>query len=186
MHFSTQIRRAYVRSFWLTASLLAAIGSAGALVPRVGLPWIAAGIVVSIAIAALGFYAPLIAKGPCKLWMRSVDLYCRVTRLAVKAICFFVVFVLVGRTKSSLLLARPVGGGSVWHKRDTLTASTYPYESENITEKVGPLTWRSAYMSWCHASGNRWAVLLLPYLLLLDLLEPEQERALPANIYTLF
>jgi hypothetical protein len=186
MLLPTTPRRVYLQSFWLIVCLTVALCLAGALAFHVDALWVGGGLVLVGLVGVVGFQVPAIAAGPYKLWAGTVDLYCRGARLAVKVACFFIVFVLVGRTKSGLRFDRPHAGSSVWQRRDTLSANTYRQESESEDASAGSTTWLSSYAAWCRASGNRWALLLLPYLFLLNLLEPEQDRTLPANIYTLF
>lgn len=47
--------------------------------------------------------------------------------------------------------------------------------------------WTRDYVEWARNGDNRWALLLLPFLLMLSLFsEDEEEVTAPSNIYTLF
>ncbi|HXF93351.1 MAG TPA: hypothetical protein VNK46_11395 [Nitrospiraceae bacterium] len=179
-------RRAWLQSFWIVMCSMIGLLAGGCLAARLGTPWIATGVLAGVLLSYLGFLVPTVARGPYRLWFRVTDLYFRIVRLAVKAACFFLIFVIVGRRKSSLLFDRPTEMASIWGPRNTLPDANYPHEYEGETGGAKPRAWVSVYLSWARSTGNGWAIGLLPFLLLLSLLEPEQERVFPAGIYTLF
>lgn len=179
-------RRAWLQSFWIVACSMSGFLVGGLLAARLGSIWIAAGVLAGGLLSYIGFLFPAVTLGPYRLWFRISDLYFRVVRLAVKAVCFFVIFVIVGRRKSSLLFDRPTEMASIWLPRNTLPDANYPHEYEGEIGPARPRSWVSVYAAWARSSGNGWAISLLPFLLLLALLEPEQERVFPAGIYTLF
>lgn len=179
-------RRAWLQSFWIVTCSTSGFFVGGLLAVQLGSMWLAAGLLAGGLLSYIGFLFPAVTLGPYRLWFRILDLYCRVVRLAVKVVCFFVIFVIVGRRKSSLCVDRPTDKASIWLPRTTLPSANYPHEYEG---EIGPArlrSWVSVYAAWARSSGNGWAITLLPFLLLLSLLEPEQERAFPAGIYTLF
>jgi len=48
-------------------------------------------------------------------------------------------------------------------------------------------SWTRNYVEWARNDDNRWALLLLPFLLMLSLFSQDEEEATPpSNIYTLF
>ncbi len=179
-------RRAWLQSFWIVMCSMIGLLAGGCLAVRLGIPWIAAGVLAGALLSAIGFLVPTVARGPYRLWFRVTDFYFRMVRLAVKTVCYFVVFVVVGRRKSSLLCDRPTAMASIWVPRHTLPVTNYPHEYEGETREVKQRPWVSVYLSWARSTGHGWAISLLPFLLLLSVLEPEQERAFPAGIYTLF
>ena len=54
---------------------------------------------------------------------------------------------------------------------------------DQVTTKI----WTRHYFEWSRHDHNRWALLLLPFLLMLSLFSKDEENsAAPSNIYTLF
>jgi hypothetical protein len=179
-------RRAWLQSFWIVMCLAGGFLLGGILAGRLGLAWFWLGAAAGCGLIPIGVIRPAVAKAPYRLWFRIADLYSRVVRLAVKAVMFFVIFVIVGGRRSSLRLDRPTEMPSMWLPRTTLSSENYPHEHESGGGSSAPRSWTAVYGSWARSSGNGWAIALLPFLLLLSVLEPEQERTVPAGIYTLF
>jgi hypothetical protein len=92
-------------------------------------------------------------------------------------VCYFIVFVAVGRAGSRLELLR---GG--WASRPEVSAS--PTGRAFATPHA--LGWVRRYTAWALQSGNAWSLALLPFLLLIRLLSDQEEPAFASNIYTLF
>ncbi len=179
-------RRAWLQSFWIVVCSMSGLLIGALLAFHWGPAGIVAGVLVGALLGYTGLLAPTVARGPYRLWYRLTELYCRVVRLAVKAVCYFVIVLVVGRRNSSMLFERPTAMASMWIPRNPLPAANYPYEYESETGGAKPRSWVPVYRAWARSSGNRWALSLLPFLMLLSWLEPEQDRVFPAGIYTLF
>ncbi len=179
-------RRAWLQGFWIVMCVMNGLLIGVLLALQWGAMWMTMGVLAGALLSSIGFLVPTVIRGPYRLWFRVTDFYFRIVRLAVKAVCYFVVFVVVGCTKSSLLFERPTAMATIWVPRCTLPVTNYPHEYEGETGGAKPRPWVSVYLSWARSSGNGWAIVLLPFLLLLSVLEPEQERFFPAGIYTLF
>jgi hypothetical protein len=102
-------------------------------------------------------------------------------------ICFYMIFVTVGRTGGSLRLARPDATQSLWLPRGTLTPRAYVSQHSAATEASPEKGWIWAFLSWALRSDTVWALSLLPFFILLSALQIDQKKSnFPANIYTLF
>lgn len=144
------------------------------------------GLLIGLASSVIVLWQPQIAKVPYRLWSRVADFYVRVARLAVKVICFFLVFVTVRRGGSSLTVSRAAFTQSMWLERGTVSRTNYAHEYEGTSQESSASTWTTTFVSWAKESGNFWAITLLPFLMLLSALEADEECAFPPNIYTLF
>jgi hypothetical protein len=123
---------------------------------------------------------------PYRVWNRLARDFAHYASLLLMGICFYIIFVAVGRAGSSLRLARPTATQSLWVPRKTLAPTTYGNQHAIATEgslKKGQI---ASLFSWALHSGNLWTCCLLPFLILLSLFETEQENSVPAGIYTLF
>lgn len=178
-------RRAYLRSFWISLCLV--LGTAGALLAGLWSASIATTVVFvngMLTVMLFGYWYPQIAKRPYTAMYHCFEYYGRLLRFCLKLVCFFLVFAAVGWAGSKL----PVGlrsTGSMWLPRSSTPAEEFDSEFEGRKEAEHP-RWMATYITWARQSGNGWAVMLLPFLVLLSALEPEEERSFPANIYTLF
>jgi hypothetical protein len=102
-------------------------------------------------------------------------------------ICYYIIFVAVGRSGSSLSLAYPSSPKSLWLPRGTLAPSAYVSQHGGTTMAFPEKGWMAAFLSWASQSGNVWAFSLLPFFILLAALQIDQKKShLPTNIYTLF
>ena len=149
--------------------------------------WFASGVLVALLLALPGLLWPQTVSIPYRVWHKLDREFTRCARLWLTGICFYIVFVAVGRLGSSLRLARPTAEGSLWVLRRTDAVTTYGSAHGVVTAEAAQGSWASAFVSWAMHSGNGWACCLLPFMALLSLLEPEQESAnVPTNIYTLY
>ncbi len=178
-------RRAYLRSFWISLCLV--LGTAGALLAGLWSASLDTTVLLvtgMLAVALFGYLYPPIAKRPYAAMYHCFEYYGQLLRFCLKLVCFFLVFVAVGRAGSKLPVA-PRPAGSMWLPRSSTPAEEFDSEFEGTQGDENP-HWTATYLAWAHRSGNGWAVMLLPFLVLLSVLEPEEERSFPANIYTLF
>jgi hypothetical protein len=180
-------RRAWLMSFWLVSSAASGVfvGLLSALL--IAPAWIGTGVILAIAMAVPGLLWPRFVSQPYQAWNRLARYFARCARLALMGICYFVIFVAVGRAGSSLQLRRRSATPSLWLPRGTLASAAYFYQYD-ATAKGRPQTgWLRSYLSWALGSGNLWAVCLVPFLLLLKPLQADQDGSrFLTNIYTLF
>jgi hypothetical protein len=177
-------RRAWVRAFSATAGLGIAIATAVAV--RLGLQWtVALCVVLPVAAGVGATLRPREAAVAYRLWNLMARAYARVARAVLLALCYMVLFTVVGIAGSSVRLQRPRAGESLWFPRSTLATSTYWSQSEQPDRPWSHHRWIGMFV-WAFRSGNSWAVLLIPFLMLVAVLEHGEEQRFPAGIYTLF
>lgn len=180
-------RRAWLRSFWLVSSAASGVfvGLLSALL--VAPVWFATGVILACVMAVPGLLWPQLVSRPYRVWNWMARSFARRARFVLMGLCYFVIFVAVGRAGSLLQLRRPSSNTSLWLPRGTLASSAYFHQYDAPAPEL-PQTGRlRAYLSWALGSGNAWAVCLVPFLLLLKPLQAEQEgSSFPTNIYTLF
>ena len=77
-------------------------------------------------------------------------------------------------------------GASGWRPRVTLGAEAYPSAYDAALRREPESGWLAACASLAARPRNRWAFVLLPFLLLLRALDRPAEHELPSNLYTLY
>lgn len=179
--------RATVRGFWLVSSLAVGIGTGLVMaVAEASAPaWTAA--LVAAAVAAPGMLWPHLVSLPYRAWNRLARYYADAASAYVTAVCFATVVLAAGRAARSPHFSSPPRD-STWVTRGTQPAGSYGSQDH------GPLSARGGWMAtlarWAPTSGNGWTLLLLPFLLLLRVLDkdPDQagQAAVPSDIYTLY
>jgi hypothetical protein len=177
-------RRAWLTSFWLAACLVG-----GTLVSLL-LAWLVSpvaavlGGIAAVILALPGIRWPWIAALPYRLWNKLAHTFSSCARFYVMSICFYLVFIVAGRCGSSLKLAPPSPGDSLWAPRGPGLDGGWQEVSLDGSSRKG---WVSAYLSHAVRSGNGWACCLLPFFLLLALFEAEETHGIPpSSIYTLY
>jgi hypothetical protein len=114
---------------------------------------------------------------PCyRVWNGAARRVGRAARLVVTSICYFVVVTIVAKSDPPFERRRPAPGTSQWIARHRNARSSDDAE--------GP--WTSVYIAWARRTGNGWALVLMPFLIVLAAVAEDDEQALPANLYTLF
>lgn len=119
-----------------------------------------------------------------ELWNRAASRYARVARSWIAWLCFNIVFFAVGRAGASLQLGRPAGKGSLWVARGTLDPRAYT--SEFMERAPRRRTWIAGFTSWAIRTRRPWTLALLPFLLVLQALDPQEDLHLPGGLYTLY
>ena len=180
-------RRGRLRGFWLVISTLTGCLVGVLLSLLVSPQWFGIGVILALGLAVLGVWKPHIISIVYSSWNTMAYSYMRAARLLLKGICFYIIFVAVGRAGSSLKLARPSDKKSLWIPRDSNTLDSHGSLDEVSLEESPHESWVRAFLAWAKKSGNWWTGCLLPFLMLFSLLEDDQEhKALPVEIYTLF
>jgi hypothetical protein len=187
MLLSPSPRRAHLRGFWVSLCI------AGAVVGGVPIWWLvspgAAGatLVAMAALAIPGYVRPEIASSVYRAWNALAHLYVRAANLLLRGLCFFVILVAVGRAGSSLALARPTSASSLWVSRGTGSATVHRYGHRLRNGRPDRPGWVRTYLAWFADSPNRWAICLLPLLLLLRAFKRERgEVEVATHNYTLY
>ena len=143
--------------------------------------------ILALVLALPGLRWPRVIARPYRAWNTLARCFGRAARLWLMGICYYIIFVAVGRTGSALSLAHPPPTASLWVPRGTLTAGAYGSQHGAATAVSPEQGWAAAFLTWAAQSGNVWAVFLLPFFALLTALQDDRHKSnFPANIYTLF
>jgi hypothetical protein len=180
-------RRAWLVSFWLAISvcsgLLIGLLSALLIAPR----WVGLGGILMLVLACTGLLRRRVIRRAYAVWNRLALSFGRAAQLVLMGICFYIIFVAVGRTGSALRLAHPSPTASLWVPRGTLAPSAYVSQYGARDGASLQQGWIATFLSWAVRSGNWWALSLLPFFILLSALQIDEKKGtFPANIYTLF
>ena len=180
-------RRATLRAFWLTLSLVVgcAIGMSLSWAHVQHARTVAAA--SALAFASLVFVRETAAWRAYRGWNRFLARPpARRTQRLILRLCFWVI-------RTAALAGRPNIGvtqttqGGAWRPRSSLPPTGY--ESLFFATggpSLGAGDWREEYRRWAAQSGHLWAITLLPFLTLLRWVNPEEEKVAAGNIYTLF
>jgi hypothetical protein len=176
-------RRAWLRAFNLTAALWVATG-VGALSPLAPLPRAAvAALAAAVIIGAAAVFSRQ-TEYLYRLWVRGSRLYARIARWWLLALCH-AVFSIVGVAGSSLILARPAPGGSMWQDAHALSTEAYASQFEGRGHGWPGRPWRSLF-DWTARSDNVWFIFVIPLVFLLSALDTGEPAPQSTDIYTLF
>ena len=184
----SQDRRVFVRSFWCTVTTLFTLSC-------LTLAWwwqvsglIAVGLGVSVAFAMVAVMREDVMWRVYRAWNSRLAVpIARVIARMVMRICFIAAFVAVGRAGSRFdqpPAAR--SSSSLWTSRRTLAREEYYAPFAAASRGGASSGWISDYVAWAGHTQNRWALSLLPFLMVLRLVRTQDDHASQANIYTLF
>lgn len=185
-------RRAWLRSFGLVLVALASalLGVALAtLVARGSVDAVMALVAWALASMLAGTGAvmwPQLSARPYRWWNRVAEIYVHTTRFVLKHVCFWVILTPLRWTGAGLVLSRPGAGKTMWVPRRSLAPTSYGAQHDRGSTPPGRQGWIRAYMSWTSEFQNAWAVVLLPFLMVLERLEAEGDASVPTQTYTLF
>ena len=184
----TPVNRAALRGFWLIISLAIALvvtlttralglGDEVATVTTLG--------VVYAIIAVPVLLRPSLAWTPYRAWNWIVRRFSGPAIRAVSSVAFHLVMRPLSATTAAHQFRRQ-SSSTTWEPRVTQSVETYPsthYDENGAQEDM----WGSL-SSWRRISDHRPAVLLIPYVALIRLLdvEPAAKTDAPSDIYTLY
>jgi hypothetical protein len=182
----TTHRRAMLRGFWITISAIGGL-MIGALAHLFGSSWaIGTGIFAAVLLLALVFIQEAFVWRLYRGWNRLlVRPFTAIVQHVITRLCYFIIFVAVGRAGSRLPVTASSSQNSFWTERD-LQAQT---DLGSASVRVGFVPehgWVRGYCSWARTSGNIWAIALLPFLMILRICSRPQAETAGFNIYTLF
>jgi hypothetical protein len=172
-------RRAHLRAFSLAIGFTGGAALGCLLALRIGVWGIGPGLCLGLIGAAVGLRRPQSVCRAYMMWNRLSHLYIRAVRFAMKLICFRILTLLGRRGASPLNLVHPRAAGSLWEPRDQAD-----HRSTSDGTRAG---WCHGYVAWTRRSGKRWALSLLPFLVVLAATETETEIPMPSHsTYTIF
>lgn len=142
--------------------------------------------IVAIAGSTLGLARPTVMTSSYKHWNSCARYFARAAQWLLMAICFYIIFVAVGRTGTSLRLSRTNTDHSLWIPKKPLSAEAFRYEFAATGERNVGENWLLNFFTWAKESKQFWALTLLPFLAMLADLEVYIDRRFPSDVYTLF
>ena len=167
--------------FWvsLSTAVVAAVGFAT-------YPSILPTLILAALATVIGFRFPPVIKGAYHLWRVLILYYVRLSRFWSLGVCFYLILGITGSTRANLLLQRPPANFSMWALWKTPEAVLYsrPVEISKSHSKNG--YWFTSFLDWASHPRHVWAYSLLPFVILLRLIEGQQQKQFPSNIYTLY
>jgi hypothetical protein len=177
----------WLKSFWLVMSIAGGILIASISSQLLSPLWFMLVIGGALVLAAPGLWRPQIASLPYRAWNKLGRIFARSARGWLLLICYYLIFVAVGRTGSSLRLSRPAPTESQWLPRNTYTPSADDVSRGITMEMALRRRWAGSLLVWATTTRNWWVCCLLPFLLLYAALDSErEEQVFPVGIYTLF
>jgi hypothetical protein len=178
--------QSWLKAFWVVITLVSGLTVGAFLSLSISGHWFLPALVLSLLMALPGLKWPQIASFPYRAWNKLAREFARLGQFWLLLVCFYIVFVVVGKSGSSLCLARPAPMESMWKPRRP-RAPSFRGSAHGIIVEPESLGWASAFNSWAAQSGNAWAWFLWPFLMLLSAFHGEDEKSeVPANVYTLF
>jgi hypothetical protein len=178
-------RRTVLRSFWLVFSVI--LGTGLWLVVRLlHVPFsLTIGLIGGASCGLLVFADQEFVRRFYRAWNRKlVRPFADLASRAAMGICFFIIFLATGSAGSRLRLRGYAA--TTWQFRSSLPGHAYELPFASPGELSARVGWIRSYLHWAIRSGNAWSISLIPFLCFLRLLSGEKEKALEANIYTLF
>ncbi len=179
-------RRAFLMSFWMIMSLIGGLSAGTFLAIMISAKWLILGIGISFLLTLPGLILKRATLFAYRVWNRLAREYSRFARQWLMFITYYVLLMVVGRSGSSLKLAKPIEGKSMWEPFKVHVATDHGNPNGNIIEEYNHKSWISAFLFWAKNSSNWWACCLLPFFMLISVLDDDGESTSPTNIYTLF
>jgi hypothetical protein len=183
MQLPSSPSQACLTSFALAVSLVATPFLAMLVSPQVSLVVLA---LFVLTLPLVGLLSPNVLMLGYRAWNKLARACSCFARDMILRICFYVVFVIAGLSGSLVRMDRPAAAQSSWATRETLAGSAYFGQHKVTATHSSADGWISSSFWRAVRSGEILPLCLLPFLLILRELEPEQERQLPPDIYTLF
>jgi len=181
-------RRARLLSFWLALSLGGGLLVATLCMFLLSRHGLVIGGSAALILALPGLIQPQIAYMPYKAWNKLAGLFGRGARFCLMAICFYIVISTIRRTEYKLRLARPKNSESQWvpwrgHNSEDAKGRLHGIAVEEST----PEGWSRAFLTSIERLDKWWAYCLLPFFILIRVLEGEDEQSdTSTSIYTLY
>ncbi len=187
LHPAPDKNKFYLKGFSASLTIVFA-GFAALFCAFTGLDWpILIGTALAL-LSSLGILWPAHMVWPYRIWNRVVRIGVRYASELVLRVCFYVVFVATGRAGSALQLGLPGLTDSLWVSRVSVDRTAYAHQHSASGESgTAPEGWMSSLFAWAGNSKSFWVIGLLPFFLLLSILQFEEAKdEVPSDIYTLY
>ncbi|WP_147303655.1 hypothetical protein [Rhodohalobacter sp. SW132] len=120
-------------------------------------------------------------------WNRLSGLYIRLMNYWLLAVCLRLIFTAVGLAGSDRRFNFPGNKASMWQPRNTVDRDHIGLQYNRYYKRSSRSeNWIMDYLNWSSASGNRWQIFLMPFLLLLKIHAPDNQVQSESNNYTLY
>jgi hypothetical protein len=140
-----------------------------------------------VGLALPGLLRPRSTAKAFRAWNKLAMLFAAAARVYVARVCLYTVFAAVGLLGSNMEMELPHSPASGWTRRQAPRTMNYLSSSDLGPPDRRKRGWLRAYVAWAGQSRNLWALGLIPFLLLLALLEEDVGTSPPAHgIYTLY
>lgn len=178
--------REWLLAFWLALSLVVGlIVGAVAWFLAGGLVAAVTGMGTMAALGAPGVMKPRIAAVPYSYWNRLARKYAVIAQTLVMRTCYWTALLFARGDGSALMIESGHAPDSLWTERGTLEPAAYGSLAADCSGSPRR-GWVGETVSWALRSKQPWVVLLLPYLVIVRVLDVRKEKKAPAGIYTLY
>lgn len=180
-------RQAWLTGFGLCASAMSLLLSAVAALHQQSFSVFGAGVCLALVLALSACLWPWIWTWPYRAWNRLGRHYGDVARLYLLGLCYLIVSA-VGLAGPSKDFTRDPRFGSGWISRKSSSEPTSNGRVQGDDTKALKRDWVRTYVLWAIQSGQIWRCALLPFLILLSMLESDERShvPVPTQTYTLF
>jgi hypothetical protein len=179
------LRRGTIAAFWtVVVCVFAFTGAACAAVLGASLWWIW-GLGAGILLLLPGLLWPPWLEYGVRAWNKGSRTLGATLRALTLRLCFYFVFLFVARPGSSFQLGLDSKRESMWKARAETSGGVWECPVPRTTARP---RWLVELLRSTRQRGNRWMVVLAPFILTLMLLEGEdqEDTAPPASTYTLY
>jgi hypothetical protein len=147
------------------------------------IPWI----LILVILIVVGFKNTALVSGIYRVWNNLAHAYGSLALYSITGICFYVILLITGRAGSILRISREeTKGKSHWKPRETLHNDSYDSMYNSLSKNVNDRGAIRSLFDWSMETKNYWVICLIPFLLLIRVLETEEHKEFPSNIYTLY
>jgi hypothetical protein len=139
-----------------------------------------------VSFALLGLIYPRLMKVPYRIWNKSAKLYARFAQTYLMAICYYIIVTIVRLAGKSRQFVPTRSSSSSWVLLRSLPGDVYDSQYEAFDPLSSRPPWIVGFVSWAWRTRNICALCVLPFLIMISVLESDNATAHAPNIYTLF
>jgi len=143
--------------------------------------------VLTILFAAIAYKRKNVFLPIYTFWNKTVLSYSMVLRWWVLHVCFYMIMFPLRILRNDLNIpGKRKNQKSMWSSKKTIDPKHYTGQFQGFYKRGSRDKWVSEYIGWAISTGNKWMIVLLPFMIILKIYEPEIEKEFPSNIYTLY
>ena len=178
-------RRAWLTAFGMVASGCLLLSGTFVGWHQQSLELAGTSLILAIGLAACAVSNPALWTVPYRAWNSFARRIVNGARLYVLALCYMVVTAAGFGIRSNRFM-RNSESGSGWLPHQ----EAFPSDTDGSTVKkrggVAPRNWKTDYVMWARATGDPLKIGILPFLVLLSILDYSEDIDVPTTTYTLF